>query len=95
MVKPSKKLIPPEWKAPVIFFIILVSVLYYLYGGIPFEKTTLEDYVPLGISIAIIASIVYLRRFKKGFREFMTPGSVIFWGVIITALVYLIWLGLT
>jgi len=95
LVKPLKKLIPPEWRAPLIVFIIVVSVLYYLYGGIPFETTTLGDYVPLGISVAIIALIMYLRRLNKGFREFMTPGNVIFWGVIIISLVYLIWLGLT
>jgi len=95
MVEKIKRWIPPEWRAPLVFFIILVIVMYYLYGGIAFEETTLEAWIPLAISIAIIAVMTYLRRFNEAFREFMTPGNVIFFGVIITGIVYLIWLGLT
>jgi len=89
------KTILQEWRAPIVFFVILILVLYYLYGGIPFEKTTVIDYVPLIISIGIVALMAYCRRLNEAYREFMTPGNVIFWGVIITAITYIIWLGLT
>ena len=89
------KVFPPEWRAPVVFFAVLVVVLYYLYGGIPFEKTAVSDYVPLAVAIGTIAIMAYARRFNEAYKEFMTPGNVIFWGVIVIVIFYLIYFGLT
>lgn len=97
LAKSFLKKLPMEWMYPLVAIALVVGVIAYLQRDLLqlLPQAPPEEFIPLFINIGVVALLLYLRRIYRKVRDFLTPGTMIFWTIVIQLILYLAWLKFT